>query len=74
MEHMLRALSPRVRANLRGGLHKVAAVVARQDGIPLTRNEVSIKEAALILGIKFQRQRLDKAAMLNGVMCIKRLK
>ena len=73
MENLFRALQPRVRSNLRGGMHKVAAVMARAEGIPITRDEVTIKEAALILGIKFHQQYLEKAAMLDGLMCLKRL-
>jgi hypothetical protein len=73
MTNLFKALQPRVRSNLRGNMHKVAAVMARGEGIPLTRDEVTIKEAALILGIKFHRQYLEKAAMLDGLMCLKRL-
>jgi hypothetical protein len=69
----IKALNPTVRANLRGNMHKVAAVMARKQGLPLMRDEVTIKEAAYLLGVQFYKNYLEKQAMLDGIMHVMKL-
>jgi len=64
----IKALNPNVRANLRGNMHKVAAVMAKKQGLPLMRDEVTIKEAAYLLGVQFFQNYLEKQAMLDGIL------
>ena len=63
------------RANLRNQMHKVAAVMARQQGLALPpgENEITLKTAAYLLGVQIFRHRREKQAMLEGIMNIARL-
>lgn len=64
-----------VRSNLRNRMHKVAAVMARNQGLPLPpgEEEITIKTAAYLLGVQIFRHRREKQAMLDGIMNIARL-
>lgn len=53
---------------MRGNLHKIVAHVATQDGIPLKSKEVTVKEAAYLVGVRFWKNYLEKRAMLDGIM------
>jgi hypothetical protein len=70
---IIKALPENIRANLRGNMHKVAAVMARNQGLPLMRDEVTIKEASYLLGVQFYKNYLEKKAMLDGIMHVMRL-
>ena len=67
------ALPEQTRDNLRGQLHKVAAVMAKNDGIPLANSEVTIKEAAYLVGTQFFKNYLEKQAMIDGILNVMRL-
>ncbi len=69
----IQALNELVRANLRTNMHKVAATMARQQGIPLQRDEITVKEAAFCIGYQFYKNYLEKRAMLSGVMSLAQL-
>lgn len=71
---VLNLLSNTARDNLRGQLHKVAAVMARQDGTPIARDEVTIKEAAYLVGVRFWKNYLEKRAMFDGILNVMRLR
>lgn len=64
-----------VRANLKMRMHKVAAVMARNQGLrlPPGEEEITIKTAAYLLGVQIFRHRREKQAMLDGIMNIARL-
>jgi hypothetical protein len=66
-------MSQHARQNLRGRMHKVAAVMAKQDGIPIEGDEINIKTAAHALGFQFFKNYLEKRAMLDGIMCTAQL-
>lgn len=63
------------RTNLRTQMHKVAAVMARNEGLhlPPGENEITLKTAAYLLGVQIFRHRREKQAMLDGIMNIARL-
>lgn len=63
------------RNNLRTGMHKVAAVMARNEGLALPpgENEITLKTAAYLLGVQIFRHRREKQAMLEGVLNIAKL-
>lgn len=71
---IMNRMSDTARQNLRGQLHKVAAVMARQDGTPIARDEVTIKEAAYLIGTRFWKNYLEKRAMLEGILNVMRLR
>jgi hypothetical protein len=71
--HIIEAMSEQARANLRGNLHKVAAVMARQEGHQLPSDTITIKEAAYLVGTGFWRRWLEKRAMLDGLISLRRL-
>lgn len=73
MRAILHNMPPEARTKLRGNLHKVAAMMAQQQGTPIARDEVTIKEAAYLLGVRFYKKLLEKRAMLNGIMCVRKL-
>jgi hypothetical protein len=68
-------VSEPVRSNLQTRMHKVAAVLARHQGLPLPpgEEEITLKTAAYLLGVQAFRHRREKQAMLDGVMNIVRL-
>jgi hypothetical protein len=70
---IIRNMSEQARANLRRNLHKVAAVMARHEGHALLRDNITIKEASYLLGVRFWRNWLEKRAVLDGVMSVRRL-
>jgi hypothetical protein len=63
------------RLNLRTRMHKVAAVMARNEGLQLPpgEDEITLKTAAYLLGVQIFRHRREKQAMLDGIMNIARL-
>lgn len=71
--NIILAMSQHARSNLRGNLHKVAAVMAAKDGTPIARDEVTMKEAAYLVGVRFFRNYLEKRAMFDGIMNIAQL-
>lgn len=73
MKALLHNMPEDTRAKLRGNLHKVAAVMAQAQGTPIARDEVTIKEAAYLIGVRMFRNRMEKQAMLNGIMCVRQL-
>ncbi len=72
--NIIQAMSEHARGNLRGQLHKVAAVMAQKDGTPIARDEVTIKEAAYLLGYRFWKNYLEKRAMLDGICHVMRMR
>ena len=66
-------MSEHARANLRQGMHKVAAIMARQSGHNLVRDEVTIKEAAYLVGADFWKQWLEKRALFEGLASLNQL-
>lgn len=71
--NIIRTMSEQARTNLRRGLHKVAAVMARQEGHNLQRDEVTIKEAAYLIGADFWKHWLEKRALFDGLMSVRQL-
>lgn len=71
--NIIRAMSQHARQNLRGNLHKVAAAMATHDGTPIMRDEVTMKEAAYLVGVRFWKNYLEKRAMFDGIMNIAHL-
>jgi hypothetical protein len=71
---ILQRMSDTARTNLRTRMHKVAAVMAAQDGTPLANDEVTIKEAAYLLGRRFWLHRLEKRAMFDGILSLRQLR
>lgn len=71
---IIQVLPEQARHNLRYNMHKVAAVLMRQAGIPMQRDEVTIKEAAFAIGYQFYKNYLEKRAMLDGLMSIAQLR
>lgn len=71
---LIQAMSDQTRSNLRGQLHKVAAVMATKDGTPLATDEVTVKEAAYLLGRRFWLNKLEKRAMFDGIMSVRQLR
>ena len=71
---IVQAMSETARTNLRGQMHKVAAVMARNQGLPITRDEVTLKEAAQLIGTQAMRIYLEKRAMLEGIVNVMRLR
>jgi hypothetical protein len=73
MKALLNNMPEETRAKLRGNLHKVAATMVKQRGTPLARDEITVKEAAYLIGRQMFLNRLEKQAMLNGIMCVRQL-
>ncbi|MGD9209176.1 MAG: hypothetical protein PVI90_00295 [Desulfobacteraceae bacterium] len=71
--HIINAISERARNNLRGQLHKVAAIMTKNEGVPISRDEITIKEASYLMGYHFWKNYLEKRAMLDGICHIMRL-
>ena len=71
--NIIKALSNQSRTNLRYNMHKVAAVMSAQEGFPLMRDEVTIKEAAYLIGARYFKHYLEKRAMLDGIMHVMKL-
>jgi len=65
---IINSLSPEVRHNLRTNMHKVAAKMVEQDGFPVARDEITLKEAAYQIGARFYKHYLEKKAMLEGIV------
>ena len=68
-------LTKTAQVNLRTGLHKVAAVMEQQQGhtLPDGAQEITLKTAAYLIGMKAFRIRREKQAMLDGIMNLSRL-
>jgi hypothetical protein len=73
MQAILNALSDHTRQQLQHGMHKVAAVMVQKEGVPLSCDEITLKEASFVLGFKFWKQYLEKRAVLDGIMSTMRL-
>lgn len=73
MKAILNNLPVDTRAKLRGNLHKVAAVMARQEGTPVARDEITAKEAAYLIGLRMYRNMMEKRAILSGIMSVRQL-
>lgn len=71
--NIIRNMSDQARTNLRCNLHKVATVMARQDGHALVNDDLTVKEAAYLVGVGFWRNWLEKRAMLDGALSLRRL-
>lgn len=71
--NIIQAMSKHARNNLCGQLHKVAAVMAKNEGLPISRDEITIKEASYLLGYRFWKNYLEKRAMLDGLCHLTRL-
>jgi len=71
--HIINALSKTARDNLRNNMHHVAVKMAAQDGFQLAVDEVTIKEAAYLIGTRVWKTRLEKRAMLDGLLSLRRL-
>ena len=69
----LSMLTPEKRDTLRRNLHKVAAIVARENGLPCLANEITVKEASHLLGVQFFQNYLEKKAMLEGIVNVMHL-
>jgi hypothetical protein len=56
-------------------MHKVAAVMAKNEGLhlPPGEDEITIKTATYLLGVQIFRHRREKQAMLDGIMNVIRL-
>jgi hypothetical protein len=69
LQHLL---TKTAQANLRTGLHKVAAAM---EPLPLPdgAQEITLKTAAYLIGVKAFKLRKEKQAMLDGIMNIARL-
>jgi len=65
--------SPHTRQVLSGALHKVAAVMANRGPFPINRNEVTLKEAAYLIGTQAHYNWLTKRATLEGIINTVRL-
>lgn len=70
MNTVLNALPETTRQQLRSNMHKVAAVMANQSEFPIGRDEITIKEAAYLIGANFWKHYLEKRAMLDGIMTL----
>ncbi len=68
-------LSKTAQDNLRGNMHKVAARMAQQQGLALPdgSQELTLKTAAYLIGLRAFKLRREKQAMLDGIMNIARL-
>lgn len=68
-------LTKTAQANLRQGLHKVAAAMELQEGntLPDGAQEITLKTAAYLIGMKAFRLRREKQAMLDGIMNLAQL-
>jgi hypothetical protein len=75
MKNLFNAQPKHIRHALQFNMHKVAAVLTRQEGIPLPPDvdEINIKTAVFALGVKIAKQRFEKRAILDGIMSIARL-
>jgi len=71
--NIIRNMSEQARTNLRSNLHKVATVMARQEGHALANDALTIKDAAYLVGVNFWRNWLEKRAMLDGALSLRRL-
>lgn len=67
-------LSAHARDVLSTQMHKVAAVMAHRQGLPLTRDEITIKEAAQLVGFQFFKNYLEKRAMFDGILHVMKLR
>jgi hypothetical protein len=65
-------LTKTAQTNLRTGLHKVAAAM---EPLPLPdgAQEITLKTAAYLIGVKAFKLRKEKQAMLDGIMNLARL-
>jgi len=72
--NILQRMNETARTNLRTRMHKVAALMATQDGTPLANDEVTVKEAAYLVGRRFWLHRLEKRAMLDGMLSLRQLR
>ncbi|MAG64365.1 MAG: hypothetical protein CMK74_00595 [Pseudomonadales bacterium] len=70
---LLKTATPVVRQNLRFNLHKVAAHIANQGRFPLSSDEVTLKEAAYLIGTHAHYSWLTKRAALDGIVNAVRL-
>lgn len=70
---LLNCLSPEIKNALRTRMHKVAALMTAKDGIPIARDEITIKEAAYILGVRYWKHRMEKRALFDGLMSLRQL-
>lgn len=63
-------LTKTAQTNLRNGLHKVAAAMELQAGntLPDGAQEITLKTAAYLIGMKAFKLRQEKQAMLDGIM------
>jgi len=73
MSNIINSMSAHARTNLKYNMHKVAAVMTKNQGIPLARDEITIKEAAYLMGFHMWKHRLEKRAMLEGLICARQL-
>ena len=67
-------MTPQAQLQLRTNMRKVAAVMAKADGVPLSTDEVTLKEAGYIMGFRFWKHYLEKRAMLDGIVNTMRLR
>jgi hypothetical protein len=65
---IIHALSPEVREQLRGNMHKVAAIMANEP-----RGELTIKEAVYRLGTRIFQSYLEKKAIFEGLVSLAQL-
>ena len=72
---LIRLLTKTARQNLRTNLHKVAAAMEKQAGhtLPNGSDEITLKTAAYLIGMKAFKIRREKQAMLDGIMNLARL-
>lgn len=73
MTNIINAMSPVARQNLRGRLHKVAARMVQARGIPIEGEEVTLKTAAYLMGRAYHLHRMEKRAMLDGILNLRQL-
>ena len=65
---------PRIQRVLRTQMHKVAAIVAQQDGLlPSGVDELDLKTAAYLIGYQAFKHKLEKKAMFEGILSISEL-
>ena len=69
---LFKLLTKEAQANLRTGLHKVAAAMEPHP-LPDGAQEITLKTAAYLIGMKAFRIRREKQAMLDGIMNLARL-
>lgn len=69
----IKSLDSETRKTLRTQMHKVAAVIAKKDGIPLNDQEITLKTAAYAFGYSFWKNNLEKKTMLDGILSLDKL-